>query len=87
MKVLKGRLHVEFGDLMPGETFVFNGEPCMKMCGSAGAKRDIVIKKLKADIGYLNAVHLSSGVTYHYPKDEKIEKVDLGITGMDVIED
>lgn len=87
MKVLRGRLHIQFSDLAPGDTFVFDGTPCMKIGGSAGSDKEVVMKKINDDIGYLNAVHLDSGVTYHYPKDKKIEKVDLGVTGMDVIDE
>lgn len=87
MKVLKGRLHVEFGDLMPGETFVFDGSPCMKISLSGGAIPEIIKQKLAEDSNYLNGVHLNTGIKYHYPKDKKIEKVDLGVTGMDVLEE
>ncbi len=86
MKVLKGRLHIEFGDLGVGETFVFDGHPCIKVGDSAGAKHDIVLEKLRNDPHYLNGVDLESGTLYHYPKDKKIEKVDLGVAGMDVID-
>lgn len=87
MKVLKGRLHVQFGDLVPGETFVFDGSPCMKMGLSGGGKPEIIKQKLAEDSNYLNGVHLGTGIKYHYPKDKRVEKVDLGVTGMDTIED
>ena len=87
MKVLKGRLHVEFGDLMPGETFVFDGSPVMKIGGSAGSSKKVVLAAINKDINYLNGVHLDSGIVFHYDKDKKVAKVDLGVTGMDVIED
>ena len=87
MKVLKGRLHVEFGDLMPGDTFVFDGSPHIKVCLSGSGNPDIIKEKLKDDPVYLNGVCLETGIIYHYPKDKKIEKVDLGVTGMDLIDD
>lgn len=87
MKVLKGRLHIQFGDLMPGETFVFDGKPHMKMGLGGGGKPEIIKEKLKNDLNYLNGVDLETGVKYHYPNDKRVEKTDLGVTGMDVIED
>lgn len=87
MKVLKGRLHIQFGDLTPGETFVFDGSPCMKIGLGAGGKPEIIKQKLTEDLNYLNGVHLDTGIKYHYPKDKRVEKTDLGVTGMDVIED
>lgn len=87
MKVLKGRLHIQFGDLKPGETFVFDGHPCIKVQNPVGAKIDVVLEKLKEDPDYLNGVCLEGGSLYHYPKNKKIEKVELGVTGMDVIDE
>lgn len=87
MKVLKGRLHIQFGDLMPGDTFVFDGSPYMRVGGSGGSNKKIVLANINKDINYLNGVNLETGVVYHYPKDKKIEKVDLGVTGMDLIEE
>lgn len=87
MKVLKGRLHVEFGDLMPGDTFVFDGKPCIRVCLSGGGNPDIIKEKLNNNPNYLNGVDLETGILYHYPEDKRIEKTDLGVTGMDVIED
>lgn len=87
MKVLKGRLHVEFGNLMPGDTFVFDGKPHIRVCMSVGRNPDIIKEKLKDNPNYLNGVDLETGILYHYPKEKKIEKVDLGVTGMDLIED
>lgn len=87
MKVLKGKLHVEFGDLQPGETFVFDGSPHMKVGGSAGSNKKTVLEAINKDINYLNGVSLETGVVYHYSKDKRVEKVDLGVTGMDLVED
>ena len=87
MKVLKGRLHIQFGDLVSGETFVFDGSPCMKIGLGGGGQPEIIKQKLAEDINYLNGVHLDTGIKYHYPEDKRVEKTDLGVTGMDTIED
>ncbi|KKK86066.1 hypothetical protein LCGC14_2766950 [marine sediment metagenome] len=87
MKVLKGRLHIDFGDLIIGDTFVFDGRPCIKVGGSAGAVKEKVLECIKNDPNYLNGVCLESGTLYHYPKDKRVEKVDLGVTGIDAIDD
>ena len=75
MKVLKGNLHVKFSDLKAGETFLYGESPHLKVCWAAGKKETPDSKA--------NHVGLESGVLYNASKDMLVEKVELGITGME----
>lgn len=87
MDILKGRMHITFGDLQIGETFMSNGSPCIKVGGSAGAKFKIVLEKIKEDPDYLNMVDLKSGILFHKPKNDQVEKVKLGVTGLETLDE
>ncbi len=75
MKILKGNLHVKFSDLEAGETFLYGEIPHLKVCWTAGKKETPDSKA--------NHVNLESGVLYNAGEDMMVEKVDLGITGME----
>ena len=75
MKILKGTLHVKFDDLEVGETFLYGKCPHLKVCWASG-KKDTPDTKA-------NHVDLETGVLYNASEDMLVEKVDLGITGME----
>lgn len=75
MEILKGNLHIKFSDLEAGDTFLYGEDPHLKVCWAAG-------KKATPD-SKANHVDLSSGVLYNASKDMMVEKVELGITGME----
>ena len=75
MKILKGNLDVKFVDLEVGETFLYGESPHLKVCWAAGKKETPDSKA--------NHVDLKSGVLYNASKDMLVEKVELGITGME----
>ena len=83
MKVLKGRMHTIFEDLEPGETYISDGKPHIKVGGSAGSNPEMVLAKIKEDMNYLNSLDLRTGIIYHVPGNEGVSKVELGITGME----
>ena len=79
MKVLKGRLHIVFGDLAVGETFLHGDEkPLMKVRQSVGCKLEEPPH---------NAVALESGILFVFKDGDRIMKVELGITGLEGSED
>jgi hypothetical protein len=74
MKILKGRLHVEFKDLQVGDTFLnSDGGPQIKVAQSGGSKLDAPPH---------NHVCLSTGILYVMPDDIKVVKTELGVTGI-----
>ena len=75
MKILKGNLHVKFEDLGVGETFLHGESPHLKVSWAFGGK---VTPDTMA-----NHVNLESGVLYNAGKDMVVEKVELGITGLE----
>ncbi len=76
MKILKGRLHLSFDDLAQGETFLYDGTPHMKVVDPAGKKN-----RHKAQ-----HVDLAAGIIYNPSEGMRVEKVELGITGMEKLE-
>ncbi len=75
MKILKGNLHIKFDDLEVGDTFLYGESPHLKVCWASG-------KKNTPDT-MANHVDLERGTLYNASKDMMVEKVDLGITGME----
>lgn len=74
MKILKGRLHKCRGDLSPGETFLHGGKPFMAICTPAASKLPST---------EYNSVNLENGIIFVVPKEEKVEVVEFGVTGLE----
>lgn len=75
MKILKGKLHISFDDLLPGETFMHGERPHIKVGQPAASKLTCTHKRSHID--------LQSGIWYVASEDMRVEKVELGITGLE----
>ena len=75
MKLLKVKLHISFDYLLPGETFIYGESPHIKVGQPVGGKLTCTHKR--------SHVNLESGVWYVASEDMRVEKVELGITGLE----
>ncbi len=75
MKILKGNLHISFDDLLPGDTFLHGGHPHIKVGQPGGSKLTCTHER--------SHVELETGIWFVASENMQVEKVELGITGLE----